>query len=314
MATGRRKITVIGAGNVGATTAQRLAERDYADVVLVDVVEGLAEGKALDMNSAGPVVGYEPSITGSTNDYSLTAGSDVIVITSGLARKPGMSRDDLLLKNTEIVGSVTKAAAEASPDAIIVVVSNPLDAMCHVALDASGFPSERVVGMAGVLDSARFRTFLAWELGVSVRDVTGFVMGGHGDTMVPVVSNTNVAGIPVTDLLPQDRIESIVQRTRDGGAEVVKLLKTGSAYYAPSAGAVEMVDSIILDQKRVLPCAAYLTGEYDVNGLYLGVPVTLGAKGVEQIHEVSLTDQEKSQLEHSAGAVRELVDVMAAKA
>ncbi len=314
MATGRRKITVIGAGNVGATTAQRLAERDYADVVLVDVVEGLAEGKALDMNSAGPVVGYEPTIVGSTNDYSKTAGSDVIVITSGLARKPGMSRDDLLLKNMEIVRTVTKAAAEQSPNAIIVVVSNPLDAMCHVALDASGFPSERVVGMAGVLDSARFRTFLAWEAGASVRDVTGFVMGGHGDTMVPVVSNTNIAGIPVTDLLPADRIESIVQRTRDGGAEVVKLLKTGSAYYAPSAGAVEMVDSIILDQKRVLPCAAHLSGEYGFNDLYLGVPVTLGAKGVEKIHEVSLTDDEKSQLENSAGAVRELVDVMAAKA
>lgn len=313
MATGRRKITVIGAGNVGATTAQRLAERDYAQVVLVDVVDGLAEGKALDMNSAGPVVGYEPTVIGSTSDYSLTAGSDVIVITSGLARKPGMSRDDLLLKNQEIVGSVTKAAAEQSPNAIIVVVSNPLDAMCHVALDASGFSSERVVGMAGVLDSARFRTFLAWELGVSVRDVTGFVMGGHGDTMVPVVSNTNVAGIPVTDLLSPSQIDSIVQRTRDGGAEVVKLLKTGSAYYAPSAGAAEMVDSIILDQKRVLPCAAHLSGEYDVNGLYLGVPVTLGAAGVEKIHEVSLTDDERSQLERSAGAVRELVDVMAAK-
>ena len=314
MATGRRKVTVIGAGNVGATTAQRLAERDYADVVLVDVVDGLAEGKALDMNEAGPVVGYEAKVTGSTNDYSLTAGSDVIVITSGLARKPGMSRDDLLLKNMEIVRTVTKAAAEQSPNAVIVIVSNPLDAMCHVALDASGFPSERVVGMAGVLDSARFRTFLAWELGVSVQDVTGFVMGGHGDTMVPVVSNTNVAGIPVTDLMPQDRIDSIVQRTRDGGAEVVALLKTGSAYYAPSAAAVEMVDSIINDQKRVLPCAAYLDGEYGMNGLYLGVPVTLGAKGVETIHEVSLTDDEKSQLENSASAVRELVDVMAAKA
>lgn len=314
MATGRRKVTVVGAGNVGATTAQRLAERDYADVVLVDVVEGLAEGKALDMNESGPVVGYEAKITGATNDYSTTAGSDVIVITSGLARKPGMSRDDLLVKNAAIVGSVAKAAAEHSPDAIIVVVSNPLDAMCHVALDASGFPSERVVGMAGVLDSARFRTFLAWELGVSVRDVTGFVMGGHGDTMVPVVSNTNVSGIPVTDLLSQDRIESIVQRTRDGGAEVVALLKTGSAYYAPSASAVEMVDSIILDQKRVLPCAALLTGQYDIDGLYLGVPVTLGKDGIERIHEVSLNDDEKSQLAKSADSVRELVDVMAAHA
>lgn len=312
MATGRRKVTVVGAGNVGATTAQRLAERDYADVVLVDVVDGLAEGKALDMNESGPVVGYEATVTGATNDYSATAGSDVIVITSGLARKPGMSRDDLLVKNAQIVGSVAKAAAEQSPDAIIVVVSNPLDAMCHVALDASGFPSERVVGMAGVLDSARFRTFLAWELGVSVRDVTGFVMGGHGDTMVPVVSNTNVSGIPVTDLLAQDRIDSIVQRTRDGGAEVVALLKTGSAYYAPSASAVEMVDSIILDQKRVLPCAAKLDGQYGVDGLYLGVPVTLGKDGVERIHEITISDDEQAQLQRSADAVRELVDVMAA--
>ncbi|MCW2949159.1 MAG: malate dehydrogenase, NAD-dependent, partial [Thermoleophilia bacterium] len=229
-------------------------------------------------------------------------------------RKPGMSRDDLLLKNSEIVRTVTKAAAEQSPNAVIVVVSNPLDAMCHVALDASGFPSERVVGMAGVLDSARFRTFLAWEAGVSVRDVTGFVMGGHGDTMVPVVSNTNIAGIPVTDILSSEAIERIVTRTRNGGAEVVALLKTGSAYYAPSAAAVEMVDSIILDQKRVLPSAAYLTGEYGVNGLYLGVPVTLGAKGVEQIHEVTLTEDEQAQLTSSADAVRELVDVMAAKA
>ena len=311
MATGRRKVTVIGAGNVGATAAQRVAERDYADVVLVDVVEGLAEGKALDLNETGPVVGYEATVTGSTSDYALTAGSDVIVVTSGLARKPGMSRDDLLLKNQEIVGSVVKAAAEASPDAVFVIVSNPLDAMCHVALEASGFPSERVVGMAGVLDSARFRTFLAWELGVSVRDVTGFVLGGHGDTMVPVVSNTNVSGIPVTDLLSTERIDAIVQRTRDGGAEVVKLLKTGSAYYAPSAAAIEMVDSIILDQKRVLPCAALLSGQYGIDGLYLGVPVTLGKNGIEQIHEVSLTDAEQAQLEGSAAAVRELVDVMA---
>jgi len=309
----RRKITVIGAGNVGATTAQRLAERDYADIALVDIVEGLPQGKALDLNQSGPVVGFEPHVVG-TNGYEETAGSDVIVITSGVARKPGMSRDDLLTTNQRIVADVTKAAVEQSPDAFIVVVSNPLDAMCHIALDTSGFPSERVVGMAGILDSARFRTFLAWELGVSVRDITGFVMGGHGDTMVPVVSNTNVAGIPVTELLSRSQIDSIVQRTRDGGAEVVKHLKTGSAYYAPSAAAAEMVDAILLDQKRVLPCAAYLTGQYGVDGLYLGVPVTLGAGGVEQIHEVQLTDEEKSQLEHSANAVRELVDVMHAKA
>ncbi len=310
---GRFKVTVIGAGNVGATTAQRVAERDYADVVLVDIVEGLPQGKALDLCQTGPVVGYEPNIVG-TNTYEETLASDVIVITSGVARKPGMSRDDLLTTNQNIVRQVTKAAAEQSPNAIIVVVSNPLDAMCHVALDSSGFPSERVVGMAGVLDSARFRTFLAWELGVSVRDVTGFVMGGHGDTMVPVVSNTNVSGIPVTELLSPERLEAIVQRTRDGGAEIVKHLKTGSAYYAPSAAAVEMVDSILLDQKRVLPCAAYLKGEYGVNDLYLGVPVTLGRKGVEKIHEVALTDDEKSQLENSAGAVRELVEVMTATA
>ncbi len=306
----RRKVTVIGAGHVGATTAQRIAERDYADVVLIDIVEGLAEGKALDLNQAGPVVGYEAHVTGGT-DYAPTAGSDVIVITSGIARKPGMSRDDLLATNRKIVSDVTKAAVAHSPNAIIVVVSNPLDAMCHVALDESGFPAERVVGMAGILDSARFRTFLSWELGVSVRDVTGFVMGGHGDTMVPVVSNTNVAGIPVTQLLPADRIESIVQRTRDGGAEVVRHLKTGSAYYAPSAAAAEMVDAIILDQKRVLPCAAYLTGQYGVDGLYLGVPVTLGKAGIEAIHEVELSSDEAAALQGSAGAVRELVDAMA---
>lgn len=305
----RKKITVIGAGHVGATTAQRLAERDYADVVLVDIVDGLPQGKALDLNEAGPVVGYEPTITG-TNGYEETAGSDIIVITSGVARKPGMSRDDLLTTNQRIVGEVTKKAVEVSPNAIIVVVSNPLDAMCHVALEESGFPSERVVGMAGILDSARFRTFLAWELGVSDRDVTGFVLGGHGDTMVPVVSNTNVAGIPVTELLSPEAIERIVQRTRDGGAEVVKFLKTGSAYYAPSAATVEMVDAIILDQKRVLPCAALLNGQYGVDGLYLGVPVLLGAGGIEKIFEVSLTSDEQAALTNSAAAVRELVDVM----
>ena len=309
----RRKITVIGAGNVGATTAQRLAERNYADIVLVDIVEGLPQGKALDLNQAGPVVGYEPRVTG-TNGYGDTAGSDIIVITSGVARKPGMSRDDLLATNQRIVADVTRSAVAESPNAIIVVVSNPLDAMCHIALQESGFPSERVVGMAGILDSARFRTFLAWELGVSVRDITGFVMGGHGDTMVPVVSNTNVAGIPVTELLSTDRLESIVQRTRDGGAEVVKHLKTGSAFYAPSAATAEMVDSIMLDQKRVLPCAALLNGQYGVSDLYLGVPVTLGAAGIEQIHEVALSDSELAALRASSEAVRELVDVMHAKA
>jgi malate dehydrogenase len=309
MALNRSKITVIGAGNVGATTAQRIAERDYADVVLIDIVDGLPQGKGLDLNEAGPVVGYEPNITG-TNGYEESAGSDVVVITSGIARKPGMSRDDLLNTNMKIVADVAKKAVEVSPDAIFVIVSNPLDAMCHAALEATGLPSERVVGMAGILDSARFRTFLAWEMGVSDRDVTGFVMGGHGDTMVPVVSNTNVAGIPVTELIKPDRLAEIVQRTRDGGAEVVKFLKTGSAYYAPSAATAEMVDAIVLDQKRVLPCAAYLTGQYGVNNLYLGVPVLLGKGGVERIFEVELTDAEKSDLASSADAVRELVEVM----
>ena len=307
----RRKITVVGAGNVGATTAQRLAERDYADVVLVDIVEGLPQGKALDMNQAGPVVGYEPNITG-TNGYDETSGSDIVVITSGLPRKPGMSRDDLLDANRKIVGSVTKEVSERSPDAIIIPVTNPLDAMCHVTLDISGFPRQRVVGMAGILDSARFRTFLAWELGVSVRDVTGFVLGGHGDTMVPVVSYTNVAGIPVSQKIEAGRLEEIVQRTRDGGAEVVKLLKSGSAYYAPSAAVAEMVDSILLDQKRVLPCAAYCDGEFGIDGLFVGVPVKLGREGVEEIIEIELTDAEQADLEKSAAAVRELVDAMAA--
>jgi malate dehydrogenase len=306
----RKKVTVVGAGNVGATCAQRLAERDYADVVLVDIVEGLPQGKALDMNQSGPVVGYEPNITG-TNGYEETAGSDICVITSGLPRKPGMSRDDLLAKNKEIVGSVTRELAQRSPDAILIVVTNPLDAMCHIAHDVSGFPRQRVIGMAGALDSARFRTFLAWELGVSVRDVTGFVLGGHGDTMVPVVSYTNVAGIPVTQKIDAKRLEEIVQRTRDGGAEVVALLKEGSAFYAPSAGVVEMIDSIVLDQRRVLPCAALCQGEYGIEELFVGVPCKLGADGVEEIIEIELTDDERKELENSAGAVRELVEAMA---
>jgi malate dehydrogenase len=305
----RRKITVVGAGNVGATTAQRLAERDYADVVLVDIVEGMPQGKALDLNQAGPVVGYEPNIVG-TNGYEETAGSDIVVITSGFPRKPGMSRDDLLAKNKEIVGGVAKEVAERSPDAIVVVVTNPLDAMCHVAFDVTGFPRQRVVGMAGVLDSARFRTFLAWELGVSAQDVTGFVLGGHGDTMVPVLSNTNVAGIPITQKIPADRLEEIVQRTRDGGAEVVALLKAGSAFYAPAAGVAEMVDSIVLDQKRILPCAALCDGEFGIEHLFVGVPVKLGAEGIEEIIEIELSDTEKEQLASSAGAVKELVDAM----
>jgi malate dehydrogenase len=307
----RRKITVVGAGNVGATTAQRLAERDYADVVLVDIVEGMPQGKALDLNQAGPVVGYEPNIVG-TNGYEETSGSDIVVITSGLPRKPGMSRDDLLAANRDIVGAVTREVAERSPDSIIICVTNPLDAMCHVTLDVSEFPRQRVVGMAGILDSARFRTFLAWELGVSARDVTGFVLGGHGDTMVPIVSYTNVAGVPVSQKIDAQRLEEIVQRTRDGGAEVVKLLKSGSAFYAPSAAVVEMVDSILYDQKRVLPCAALCQGEYGIDGLFVGVPVKLGKDGVEEIIEIELSEDEKADLHRSADAVRELVDAMAA--
>ncbi|MBA2342978.1 MAG: malate dehydrogenase [Thermoleophilaceae bacterium] len=305
----RQKVTVVGAGNVGATTAQRLAERDYADVVLVDIVEGMPQGKALDLNQTGPVVGYEPNMVG-TNGYDETAGSDIVVITSGFPRQPGMSRDDLLAKNKEIVGGVAKEVADRSPDAIVIVVTNPLDAMCHVAFDVTQFPRARVIGMAGILDSARFRTFLAWELGVSARDVTGFVLGGHGDTMVPVVSYTNVAGVPVSQKIPANRLEEIVQRTRDGGAEVVKLLQKGSAFYAPSAAACEMVDAIVLDQKRVLPCAALCQGEFGIDGLFVGVPCRLGAEGLEEIIEIELTDDEQAALKSSAGAVQELVDAL----
>ena len=306
----RNKVTVVGAGNVGATTAQRLAERDYADVVIVDIVEGMPQGKALDLNQSGPVIGYEAKVTG-TNGYEETAGSDIVVITSGFPRQPGMSRDDLLAKNKEIVGGVAQQVAERSPDAIVIVVTNPLDAMCHVALDVTQFPRQRLIGMAGILDSARFRTFLAWELGVSVRDVTGFVLGGHGDTMVPVVSYSNVAGVPIRQKIADDRLEEIVQRTRDGGAEVVKLLQRGSAFYAPSAAVAEMVDAIIYDQKRVLPCAALCQGEFGIEGLFVGVPVRLGADGVEEIIEIELEADEQEQLKKSAAAVQELVDAMA---
>jgi malate dehydrogenase len=305
----RSKITVVGAGNVGATCAQRLAERDYANVVLVDVVGGLARGKALDLNEAAPVAGYEPNVTGSEG-YEGTAGSAICVITSGLPRGPGMSRDDLLGRNGEIVDSVVRQLAERSPDAILIVVTNPLDAMCHVALDASGFPRQRVVGMAGVLDSARFRTFLAWELGISARDVTGFVLGGHGDAMVPVVSYTNVAGVPVSRRIDPGRLEEIIQRTRDGGAEIIELLERGGAYYAPSAGVLEMVDSIVHDQMRVLPCAALCQGEYGIRELFVGVPCRLGADGVEEIVEIELSGEELQALHASADAVRELVGAM----
>jgi malate dehydrogenase len=307
----RRKVTVVGAGNVGSTCAQELARRDYADVVLVDIKENLPQGKALDLDQAGAVLGYEANIVGS-NGYEETAGSDVVVITAGLPRSPGMSRDDLVATNEKIVGSVTEQAAAQSPDAILVVVSNPLDAMCHVAKSVSGWPRERVVGMAGILDTARFATFIAWETGCSLKDVTAMVLGGHGDQMVPVVSATTVGGVPLTKLAPAERIEAMVERTRVGGGELVQLLGT-SAWYAPGAAAAQMVDAICLDEKRVLPCTAYLEGEYDIDGLYMGVPVRLGADGVEQILELELTDEEQGWLEDSAAAVRDVVGVLTAR-
>lgn len=302
----RRKVTVVGAGNVGATTAQRIIETGLADVCLVDIVEGLPQGKALDLMQAAPVVGYDVRIWG-TNDYAETAGSKIVIITSGLARQPGMSRDELQAKNASIVRSVTEQAAAQSPEAIIIVVTNPLDAMCHVAMQASSFPRERVMGMAGVLDSARFRAFIASDLGVSVRDVRAFVLGGHGDTMVPLPRYSTVGGVPITELMSAERIDQLIERTRNGGAEVVALLKTGSAFYAPAAAVVEMVESILLDRKRILPCAAYLEGEYGVDGLFVGVPVVLGNRGMERVVEIDLTDEERGAFERSAGAVRELV-------
>jgi malate dehydrogenase len=305
----RNKVTVIGAGNVGATTAQRIAEAGLADVVLVDIVEGLPQGKGLDLAQAAPVVDHDARVQG-TNDYADTAGSDVIVVTSGLPRQPGMSRDDLLTKNAGIVRSVVQQAAAVSPDAILVVVTNPLDAMCHVALEASGFPRERVLGMAGVLDSARFRTFIAQELGVSVEDTQAFVLGGHGDTMVPLSRYSTVAGVPITELLSPDRVRALEERTANGGAEIVGLLKTGSAFYAPSAGAFEMVEAILLDRKRVVPCAVLLKGEFGVDGLFVGVPIVLGRSGLERVFEIDLTDEEQDAFERSAAAVKELVTVL----
>jgi malate dehydrogenase len=305
----RRKVTVVGAGMVGGTTAQRLAERDYADIVLVDIVEGLPQGKALDLLESGPVEGYDSRVTGA-NGYAETAGSEIVVITSGIARKPGMSRDDLLLTNARIVADVTRQVVAASPEAIIIVVSNPLDAMVQLAYKVSGFPRERVIGMAGVLDSARFRTFIAQELDVSVEDVNAFVLGGHGDTMVPLPRYSTVAGIPITELLPPERIEALVQRTANGGAEIVGLLKTGSAFYAPASSVAVMVDSILLDKRRILPCAAYLQGEYGINGLYVGVPCKLGAGGLEEIVQITLTEAESAALHRSAAAVRELITVL----
>jgi malate dehydrogenase len=306
----RNKVTVVGAGNVGATTAQRIAEAGLADVVLVDIVEGLPQGKGLDLAEAAPVVGHDAQLIG-TNDYAETAGSDVVVVTSGLARQPGMSRDDLLAKNAGIVRSVVLAAVQHSPNAILIVVTNPLDAMCHVAFEASGFPRERVLGMAGVLDSARFRTFIAQELGVSVEDTHAFVLGGHGDTMVPLPRYSTVAGVPITELLPADRIQALVERTANGGAEIVALLKSGSAYYAPAASTFEMVESILLDRKRVLPCAVRLEGEFGIDGLFVGVPVVLGRAGMERVFEIELSADERAAFERSAAAVQELVDTLA---
>jgi malate dehydrogenase len=303
----RRRVTVIGAGNVGATTAQQIIETGLADVILVDIVDGLPQGKALDLAEAAPVVGYDVRIVG-TNDYADTADSKIIVVTSGLARQPGMSRDDLMAKNAGIVRSVVAQAAAASPDAILIIVTNPLDAMCHVAMQASGFPKERVIGMAGVLDSARFRSFIAEELEVSVRDVRAFVLGGHGDTMVPLPRYSTVGGVPITELMSAERIEELVTRARNGGAEIVALLKTGSAFYAPAASVVEMVESILRDRRRVLPCAAYLEGEYGVQGLFVGVPVILGNGGIERVLEIRLTPDEQAAFARSAAAVKELVD------
>jgi malate dehydrogenase len=307
--TGKFKVTVVGAGMVGGTLAQRIVERNFADVVLVDIVEGLPQGKALDMLEANPILGYDSTIIG-TNDYEDTADSDVVVITSGSPRKPGMSRDDLLNTNQDIVSSVTEQVVEHSPDTIIVIVANPLDAMCHVALETSGFPRERVVGQAGVLDTARYRSFIAQELQVSVREVFAMVLGGHGDTMVPLPSMATVGGVSITELLPKDRVEAIVQRTRDGGAEIVDLLGSGSAYYAPSAATAEMVDAILLDQKRILPCSAYLQGEYGIEDLFVGVPVKLGAGGVEEIIELDLEEDELQDLKDSANTVRDMVEVL----
>src|SRR5450432_4339492 len=305
----RKKVTIVGAGNVGATAAHWIAAKELADVVLIDVIEGVPQGKALDVLQAMPIEKRDVSIVG-TNDYADTANSDIVVITAGIARKPGMSRDDLLNTNYKIMQDVVAKITANSPNAILIVVSNPLDAMAQAAFKLSKFSRNRVLGMAGVLDSARFRTFIAQELNVSVENVTAFVLGGHGDTMVPLARYSTVAGIPITELIPKDRLDAIIQRTRDGGAEIVKYLKTGSAYYAPSAAATEMVEAILKDKKKILPCAAYLDGEYGIKGLYVGVPVKLGAKGLEQIIEIKLSAEEQSALQKSADAVKELVAVI----
>jgi malate dehydrogenase len=309
----RKKVTVVGAGNVGANCALNIAYKELADVVLVDIVEGVPQGKGLDMLQMGPIEGYDVKITGA-NDYEPTKDSDIVIITAGFPRKPGMSRDDLLMANYEIVKTAAENAAKYSPNAILILVTNPLDAMCWTAFKVTGFPRERVIGMAGVLDTARYRTFLSEATGVSIENITALVLGGHGDTMVPLVRLTSVGGIPLTEILDKATIDAIVDRTRNGGAEIVKYLKTGSAYYAPSAAAVEMAESILKDKKKVLPCAAYLQGEYGINELFVGVPVKLGAKGIEKIYEVALLDGEKAALAKSAGAVQELVDVLKQKA
>jgi malate dehydrogenase len=305
----QQKVTVVGAGNVGAMAAQRIVERELADVVVVDIIEGIPQGKALDMMESAPVERFDARIRGS-NGYDETEGSDVVVITAGLARKPGMTRDDLVNKNSEIVGGVVSEISRRSPDTILIVVSNPLDAMCEVARRVSKFPRERVFGMAGILDSARMRWFIAEALGVSVENTHAFVLGGHGDTMVPLPRYSTVAGIPITELMPKEKIDAIVKRTRDGGAEIVNYYKTGSAYYAPSSAVVEMVDAVLKDKKKILPCAAYLQGEYGMRDVYLGVPVKLGRRGVEEIVEIRLLDEEKAALAKSADAVRELFRIL----
>jgi malate dehydrogenase len=304
-----KKVTVIGAGNVGATAAQRLAEKELCDVVLIDIIEGVPQGKALDLAEAAPIEKHDAQLTG-TGDYAASAGSDIVIITAGIPRKPGMSRDDLLATNKRILKEVTKQAALYSPEAILIVVSNPLDAMCHVAYETSGFPRNRVIGMAGVLDAARFSTFISRELKVSVENIHAFVLGGHGDTMVPLPRYSTVAGIPVTELIAPERLEALVERTRNGGAEIVGLLKTGSAYYAPASAAVAMAEAILKDKKKILPCAAYLQGEYGIQDLFVGVPVKLGKSGMEEIIAIKLTPAEQSALERSAAAVRELVEAM----
>ena len=304
----RKKVTVVGAGNVGATAAMRLAEKELADVVLIDVLVDVPAGKALDLLEAAPIEKHDSRITGVSGDYSEASGSDIVIITAGIPRKPGMSRDDLLSTNMGIMKSVVKEIASVAPESILIIVSNPLDAMCHVALDASGFPKNRVLGMAGVLDSARFRAFISMELNVSVENTHAFVLGGHGDTMVPLPRYSTVAGIPITELLSSEKIDTLIKRTQNGGAEIVGLLKTGSAYYAPSSAAVEMAEAIIKDKKKILPCAAYLEGEYGISKLFIGVPVKLGANGVEEIIEIRLLDEEEKALRHSADAVQALVN------